>query len=94
MTVAYKVFNNNNKLVDVFGKEQLCDFATEQICEYKDIYVDEEINRTPVVEPKDIVKIKNIVKKVKNQNEYVATVDQCTLVLKVIHYKVKEVEIY
>lgn len=94
MAKAYKVYDNNNKLIDVFGKEQLCDYATHQICDNKGAYTEADINKTFVIEPKQIVKIKSIVRKVVQESEYVGTVDQCKLVLKVLHYKVKEVELY
>lgn len=96
MAVAYKVYDNNNKFIDVFGKEQLCDFATEQICRYKDtVYTKADVvNRTSVTESNEIDKIKKIIRKVLKCNEYVGNVEQSRLVLRVQKYRVKEIELY
>ena len=94
MTIAYKVYDSNNKLIDVFGKQQLCDFATEHICNNESAYTEEAIGRTLIAEAQNIPKVQVIVRKVIRDSEYVGTVKQSKLVLKVTHHRVKEVDIY
>ena len=94
MAVAYKVYDSNNKLIDVFGKQQLCDFATEHICSNEGAYTEEAISKVLIAETQNIPKVQVIVRKVIRDSEYVGTVKQSKLVLKVTHHKVKEVELY
>ena len=92
MTITYNVYNSDKRLIGTYGREQLCDFATEQICYNKRSYAVESISKVYPYESKEMAKIKAIVRKVTQKSEYVATAEQSKMVLKVMNYEVEEIK--
>ena len=76
----------------ICGKGQLGEFATEQIFNAPDDFIEENLVRR--FEPTQIKIIQKIVNYVTNKNETITNVNHAKLICDVRLYKVKEIEVY
>lgn len=89
MTTVYKVYDDEYSTL--CGKGQLGEFATQQICNAPDDFLEENLRY--ILEPKQIRTILKLVGKVE-KGESVTSVDHSKLICKVRNYNVREIEIY